>query len=236
MVELNRAVAVAMDEGPERGLELLERIEGLERYHLLHAARADLLRRLEPPRRGRATRTGGRSTLADSSAERAFLDGRLAEVAASASARRPPRPGVAARSTPSTAQPGSSTTTGRPSRRAKAISASVPQLPPTAIAAAPEATTARFRAWPMPGDDDVVDPRVRVLRPLAGQDPDRRPARLLRAARRGRHHLAAAARDDGVAGLGEQPARPPRRAPRAPRPEPITEICTALMEQRRATS
>jgi len=46
VVELNRAVAVAMAEGPERGLELIDRIE-LEGYHLLHSARADLLRRLE---------------------------------------------------------------------------------------------------------------------------------------------------------------------------------------------
>ena len=49
MVELNRAVAVAMAEGPERGLELLDDLEArgeLDDYHLLHAARADLLRRL----------------------------------------------------------------------------------------------------------------------------------------------------------------------------------------------
>ncbi|HEY6030117.1 MAG TPA: sigma-70 family RNA polymerase sigma factor, partial [Gaiellaceae bacterium] len=47
VVELNRAVAVAMADGPERGLELVERLRGLDRYHLLHAARADLLRRLD---------------------------------------------------------------------------------------------------------------------------------------------------------------------------------------------
>src|SRR5688572_7292232 len=46
IVALNRAAAVAMVEGPERGLELVERID-LPDYHLLHAARADLLRRLE---------------------------------------------------------------------------------------------------------------------------------------------------------------------------------------------
>jgi RNA polymerase sigma-70 factor, ECF subfamily len=46
VVELNRAVAVAMAEGPERGLGLIDAIEGLEDYHLLHSARADLLRRL----------------------------------------------------------------------------------------------------------------------------------------------------------------------------------------------
>jgi len=46
VVELNRAVAVAMAEGPESGLELIDAIEGLDDYHLLHSARADLLRRL----------------------------------------------------------------------------------------------------------------------------------------------------------------------------------------------
>ena len=49
VVELNRAVAVALADGPERGLELLDELEAggrLERYHLLPAARADLLRRL----------------------------------------------------------------------------------------------------------------------------------------------------------------------------------------------
>jgi RNA polymerase sigma-70 factor (ECF subfamily) len=46
VIELNRAVAVAMADGPERGLALMDTIEGLDAYHLLHAARADLLRRL----------------------------------------------------------------------------------------------------------------------------------------------------------------------------------------------
>jgi RNA polymerase sigma-70 factor (ECF subfamily) len=46
VVELNRAVAVAMAEGPDRGLALIDRIEGLDEYHLLHAARGDLLGRL----------------------------------------------------------------------------------------------------------------------------------------------------------------------------------------------
>jgi predicted RNA polymerase sigma factor len=45
VVELNRAVAVAMAEGPERGLALIDGIDGLASYHLLHAARADLLHR-----------------------------------------------------------------------------------------------------------------------------------------------------------------------------------------------
>jgi RNA polymerase sigma-70 factor (ECF subfamily) len=49
VVELNRAVAVAMSEGFERGLELMDEVGAaghLEDYYLLHAARADMLRRL----------------------------------------------------------------------------------------------------------------------------------------------------------------------------------------------
>ena len=49
IVELNRAVAVAMVDGPSAGLELLEAIAGagaLSDYHLLHAVRGDLLARL----------------------------------------------------------------------------------------------------------------------------------------------------------------------------------------------
>ena len=50
VVELNHAVAVGMAEGPARGLQLLDALEGrgeLDHYHLLPATRADLLRRLE---------------------------------------------------------------------------------------------------------------------------------------------------------------------------------------------
>jgi RNA polymerase sigma-70 factor, ECF subfamily len=79
VVELNRAVAVAMAEGPEHGLELIERIDGLDGYRHLHSARADLLRRL-----GRADDAAGAYRraleLADEPAERAFLERRLAEV------------------------------------------------------------------------------------------------------------------------------------------------------------
>ena len=43
---LNRAVAVAMADGPDAGLALLDPLaDELDRYHLFHAARADLLRR-----------------------------------------------------------------------------------------------------------------------------------------------------------------------------------------------
>ena len=46
VVRLNRAVAIAMWRGPEHGLALIDAIPGLEKFHLYHAARADLLRRL----------------------------------------------------------------------------------------------------------------------------------------------------------------------------------------------
>ncbi len=45
IVSLNRAVAVAMADGPQAGLALLDAIAGLDRYHLLHAARGELLAR-----------------------------------------------------------------------------------------------------------------------------------------------------------------------------------------------
>ncbi len=46
VVRLNHAVAVAMSSGLEQGLRLMDGLVSLDRYHLLHAARADLLRRL----------------------------------------------------------------------------------------------------------------------------------------------------------------------------------------------
>jgi len=81
VVELNRAAAVAMAEGPEAGLELIDAIEGLEGYHVLHSARADLLRRLG--RSEEATAAYRRALeLAGQPAERTFLEGRLAELGA----------------------------------------------------------------------------------------------------------------------------------------------------------
>jgi RNA polymerase sigma-70 factor (ECF subfamily) len=84
VVELNRAVAVAMADGPERGLELMEVIAAngqLDGYYLLHAARADLLRRIG--RRGEAALAYGVARdLAPNGPERSFLDGRRAEMAA----------------------------------------------------------------------------------------------------------------------------------------------------------
>jgi RNA polymerase sigma-70 factor (ECF subfamily) len=78
VVELNRAVAVALAHGPEAGLALVDRIEGLEGYHLLHATRADLLRRLG--RREDAAESYARALeLAGNATERAFLERRLRE-------------------------------------------------------------------------------------------------------------------------------------------------------------
>jgi RNA polymerase sigma-70 factor (ECF subfamily) len=78
VVELNRAVAVAMSEGPERGLALMERID-LPEYHLLHATRADLLRRLER-RKEAAAAYRAALALEMNASDRTFLERRLAEV------------------------------------------------------------------------------------------------------------------------------------------------------------
>ena len=78
VVELNRAVAIAMAEGPERGLALLETLD-LPAYYLLPAARADLLRRLG---RFAAAAAAYRQALelVTNQAERRFLERRLVEV------------------------------------------------------------------------------------------------------------------------------------------------------------
>jgi len=83
VIELNRAVAVAMSDGPEHGLALMDGIEGLDAYRHLHSARADLLRRLG--RSGEAAQAYARALeLAQQPTERAFLKRRLAEVRSSA--------------------------------------------------------------------------------------------------------------------------------------------------------
>ena len=80
VVELNRAVAVAMAEGPAHGLQLLDQLEAsgrLEDYHLLHSARAALLGRLG--RDPEAAVAYGRALeLATNPVERRFLERRLA--------------------------------------------------------------------------------------------------------------------------------------------------------------
>jgi RNA polymerase sigma-70 factor, ECF subfamily len=81
VVELNRAVAVAMADGPARGLDLVDALEGLDQYRLLHSTRADLLRRLERPTE--AVEAYRRALeLTTNEAERAFLERRLRELAA----------------------------------------------------------------------------------------------------------------------------------------------------------
>jgi RNA polymerase sigma-70 factor, ECF subfamily len=82
IVAVNRAAAIAMRDGPAAGLDALDRLEDaptLERYHLYHAARADLLRRLD--RRTDAAPVYRRAIeLAANPGERRFLERRLAEL------------------------------------------------------------------------------------------------------------------------------------------------------------
>jgi RNA polymerase sigma-70 factor (ECF subfamily) len=82
VVALNRAVAVAMADGPRAGLALIDELAAsgeLDEYHLLHAARADMLRRL-----GSNTEAAENYelalNLASNDSERRFLERRLREV------------------------------------------------------------------------------------------------------------------------------------------------------------
>jgi RNA polymerase sigma-70 factor (ECF subfamily) len=85
VVALNRAIAVAEVRGPHAALALLNDLD-LDDYHLFHAARADLLRRLGRPTDA-ASAYARAADLAPSGAERAFLFGRLDEVGPSATER-----------------------------------------------------------------------------------------------------------------------------------------------------
>jgi RNA polymerase sigma-70 factor (ECF subfamily) len=82
VVSLNRAVAVAMAEGPQAGLALIDTLAlggELNDYHLLHAARADLLRRVGS--REEASKSYERAlSLVTNESERRFLERRLREV------------------------------------------------------------------------------------------------------------------------------------------------------------
>jgi RNA polymerase sigma-70 factor (ECF subfamily) len=82
IIELNRAVALAMRDGPGAGLTLIDAILArgdLQHYHLTHAARADLCRRLG--RRAEARASYERALgLARQEPERRFLERRLAEL------------------------------------------------------------------------------------------------------------------------------------------------------------
>lgn len=79
VVLLNRAVAIGLGEDLRRGLTLIDALSGLYNYHLYHAARADLLRRLGSRA---AAKDAYRRALAltDNEVERAFLDRRLAAL------------------------------------------------------------------------------------------------------------------------------------------------------------
>jgi len=82
VVELNRAVAVAMRDGPAAGLSLIDAILArgdLGNYHLAHAARADLCRRLGRIAEARASYERALS-LTEQEPERRFLERRLAEL------------------------------------------------------------------------------------------------------------------------------------------------------------
>jgi RNA polymerase sigma-70 factor (ECF subfamily) len=79
VVHLNRAVAVALAGDLEAGLALMDELNGLDGYHLLHAARADLLRRLD--RRDEAASSYRRALeLTANEPETRYLERRLAEV------------------------------------------------------------------------------------------------------------------------------------------------------------
>jgi len=81
VVSLNRAVAVAMVHGPQPALALIDPLGGgdLEGYHLLHAVRADLLRRLGAMQEAAVSYKRALELVTNES-ERRFLERRLREV------------------------------------------------------------------------------------------------------------------------------------------------------------
>lgn len=84
IVSLNRAVAVAMVSGPTAALEVVEGLAAgdLENYHLLHAVRADFLRRIGS--KEEAAKSYRRAlALVTNDSERRFLERRLSEVGSS---------------------------------------------------------------------------------------------------------------------------------------------------------
>ena len=82
VVEINRAVAVAMRDGPAAGLALIDTILArgdLADYHLAHSARADLCRQLGRTAEARASYQRALA-LAQQEAERQFLERRIADL------------------------------------------------------------------------------------------------------------------------------------------------------------
>src|SRR5262249_53859716 len=88
IVSLNRAVAVAMVEGPAPALALIDALAGqLDGYHLLHAARADLLRRSGAS--SEAAKSYRRALeLVGNDSERRFLERRLSDVQSRSALRK----------------------------------------------------------------------------------------------------------------------------------------------------
>lgn len=78
VVDLNRAVAIAMADGPLAGLAVLDRLTGLDDYHLFHATRGELLARAGRPAAASFERA---RELASNEAERRHLARRAADVA-----------------------------------------------------------------------------------------------------------------------------------------------------------
>ena len=90
VVELNRAVAVGMADGPAAGLALVDALAAtgaLAGYHLLPATRADLLRRLDRPAEAAAAYRVALDQVTNE-AERAFLTRRLADLGPPPPSRR----------------------------------------------------------------------------------------------------------------------------------------------------
>lgn len=82
VIELNRAVAIAMRDGPQAGLDLIEAILSrgeLAEYHLAHSARAELCRRLGKTADARSSYERALS-LTQQEPERRFLEGRMREL------------------------------------------------------------------------------------------------------------------------------------------------------------
>ena len=97
VIALNRAVAVAMAEGPAAGLLLVEELEqsgALSEYHLLSATRADLLRRLGRTEQAEVAYRRALE-LAPTDAERRYLTRRLTEVSTGPHRRGPSAPASA---------------------------------------------------------------------------------------------------------------------------------------------
>jgi RNA polymerase sigma-70 factor (ECF subfamily) len=83
VIELNRAAAIAMRDGPEQGLTLIDAILArgeLEEYHLAHAARADLFRRLGRKAEARSAYERALALTVEEPARR-FIERRLKEIA-----------------------------------------------------------------------------------------------------------------------------------------------------------